>query len=545
MISGSLNGYVSTGLTKVFREGESVTFTNIRFNGQGGRANRLLNIHIKPVIGRKNQSPLAALFIQEQAAETRLNPADDAYDFNQETMQRIADLEQELQLTRENLQATIEELETSNEELQATNEELLASNEELQSTNEELQSVNEELYTVNAEYQNKIIELTEVNNDLDNLMNSTQVVSVFLDEDLDVRKFTTSSAKLFNILESDIGRPLAHLSHNLQEVDLITLALRVNKSHKVEEKVVRTSSGDWYQLRILPYRIATDAYLGVVLVFVNINSLHTAQQELLRVSESYGLVRSSAQIGSWDWNITTGELVWSDNIEEMFGVEKDQFDGSYDTFLKSLHPEDHGFVMESVKNAIEKDMPYDIDHRIICPDGTIRWMAETGTVIRNSRGKAERMIGVVRDITMSKDLEAQIQEKGALLQSIFKTAPIGIGLVNKRVFKWVNQQVCDITGYVMDELVGQDSRLLYPSDEEYTFVGTEKYRQIQVSGTGTVKTRWRRKDGVVIDVLMSSTPIDRHNWDKGVTFTVLDLTHVLDTPQSMPSLRTLINHDTE
>jgi uncharacterized protein (DUF3084 family) len=126
---------------------------------------------------------------QEATTGERARPI---YDVGLEAEQRINDLEQELQFSRENLQATIEELETSNEELQATNEELLAGNEELQSTNEELQSVNEELHTVNTEYQSKIkiIELTELNNDLDNLMASTRIGTLFLDEDLTVRRFT-------------------------------------------------------------------------------------------------------------------------------------------------------------------------------------------------------------------------------------------------------------------------------------------------------------------------------------------------------------------
>jgi two-component system CheB/CheR fusion protein len=128
---------------------------------------------------------------------------------DKEAAQRIEDLEQELQFTRENLQATIEELETSNEELQATNEELLASNEELQSTNEELQSVNEELHTVNSEHQRKIMELTELNNDMRNLMESTGIGTLFLDENLEIRKFTPQVSRLFKIVDSDIGRPVS------------------------------------------------------------------------------------------------------------------------------------------------------------------------------------------------------------------------------------------------------------------------------------------------------------------------------------------------
>ena len=132
----------------------------------------------------------------------------------------MAGLEQELLYTKENLQAAIEELQTSNEELQASNEELLASNEELQSTNEELQSVNEELYTVNAEYQRKISELIELTNDMDNLLSSTEVGSIFLDAQLRIRKFTPQIADGFKLLPRDIGRPIETFTHDLDHPEL-------------------------------------------------------------------------------------------------------------------------------------------------------------------------------------------------------------------------------------------------------------------------------------------------------------------------------------
>ena len=132
---------------------------------------------------------------------------DRSYDVNSEAEQYLRDMENELQFTRESLQATIEELETSNEELQATNEELLASNEELQSTNEELQSTNEELHTVNIEYQNKILELTELNNDVDNLLTSSLVGKLMLDENLEIRRFSSYIKNIFKLLESDVDAP--------------------------------------------------------------------------------------------------------------------------------------------------------------------------------------------------------------------------------------------------------------------------------------------------------------------------------------------------
>lgn len=203
-----------------------------------------------------------------------------AFDRCEEAQQRISDLEGELQFTRENLQATVEELETSNEELQASNEELLASNEELQSTNEELQSVNEELYTVNSEYQGKITELTEANNDLDNLLTNTRVATLFIDEDLEIRRYTPETAQLFRIMEQDIGRYLGHLSHDFEDLDLMQKILEVQEKEKMLQFDVGTHDGRTILLSIYPYQIAPATYSGMVLTFVDVSSVRQAQSSL-------------------------------------------------------------------------------------------------------------------------------------------------------------------------------------------------------------------------------------------------------------------------
>ena len=152
------------------------------------------------------------------------------------------------------MQATVEELETSNEQLQATNEELVASNEELQSTNEELHSVNEELYTVNAEYQKKINDLTELTNDMDSLMESTDVATVFLDGDLCIRKFTPQIAPIFKLVPHDVGRCIDSFAHHLQRDNLLDDLKRVLATGQPEEVEVRDRQGRWRLLRVLPYR---------------------------------------------------------------------------------------------------------------------------------------------------------------------------------------------------------------------------------------------------------------------------------------------------
>ncbi|MDH4195685.1 MAG: PAS domain-containing protein, partial [Nitrospirota bacterium] len=191
---------------------------------------------------------------------------------------------QELRYTKQRLQRTIEALQTSNEELKSTNEELQSTNEELQSTNEEmetskeeLQSLNEELVTVNAELQGKIDELSSTNDDLDNLLNSTEIATIFLDNDLNIKRFTPSAKRIINLIATDVGRPLADISSKLSGDRLIEDAQHVLRTLVFQEVEVQASDGAWYILRILPYRTARNTIDGLVLTFLRITETKKAE----------------------------------------------------------------------------------------------------------------------------------------------------------------------------------------------------------------------------------------------------------------------------
>lgn len=145
---------------------------------------------------------------------------------------------------------------------------------------------------------------------------------------------------------------------------------------------------------------------------------------------------------------------------------------------------------------------------------------------RDSDGKPFAAIETSRDINQLKQAKDDLQKQKNLLESIFRSAPIGIGLVENRIFRWTNKKLSEMTGYSSDELEHKSARILYQSDDDYEYVGKEKYAQISKYGTGTVETKWRRKDGAIIDVFLSSTPIEAGDPSKGVTFTALDITQL-------------------
>ena len=315
-----------------------------------------VNLTVEPVPHDERHEQFFLVTIEEDKTAHSAPPAAEDFNLKQEARQRISSLEHELHHTRETLQATVEELETSNEELQATNEELMASNEELQSTNEELHSVNEELYTVNAEHQRKIVELQQVTDDLDNLLHSLEIGVIFLDEGLRVRKFTDTAGESFNLLPQDLGRPIDHVTHRLEDVDLEASVLHVLKTGETVSLNAHRQDGEWLLIRCLPYRSKARERKGVVITLTPITALREADTKLhIQASELDRANRDLAEffdmsvdllaIVDRDGHFTrvsqswTRELGWQPN--EVVGRPMQEF----------LHPDDVDRTLESIVRA--------------------------------------------------------------------------------------------------------------------------------------------------------------------------------------------------
>jgi two-component system CheB/CheR fusion protein len=199
--------------------------------------------------------------------------------------EREAKLERELQATREYLQATIEELQSSNEEIQSTNEELQSANEELQTAQEEALSVNEELSTLNTQLETKVGELQSANDDMKNLLASIDVGIIFLDRQFRIRRFNESAKKVANLLAGDVGRPIEHIASNLGNTDWLAKARNVFEHLVPFQEEVQTREGQWFWMRIQPYRTAEDAIGGVVLTFTEITQQKEVEQALRQARE--------------------------------------------------------------------------------------------------------------------------------------------------------------------------------------------------------------------------------------------------------------------
>ena len=279
---------LSMALRKAVSSGEQITRHHILVQVNGGT--QPIDLHVLPINKPKELSGRFLVVFQdldlpsqEREPETDKPKAETTGDY--ET--RISELEQELQETRENHQSTVEELESSNEELKSTNEELQSSNEELQSTNEELesskeelQSLNEELQTVNSELQSKVDELSEAHDDIKNLLNSTEIAIIFVDNDIQVKRFSRAATNIIHLIESDIGRPLSHQATRILNEDIIQDIKYVLEQLSPVEKEICTVDENWYIMRIIPYRTQDNRIQGAVITFRDVDDLKKSQQKL-------------------------------------------------------------------------------------------------------------------------------------------------------------------------------------------------------------------------------------------------------------------------
>ena len=274
LVPRELSVVLNLSLRKASRSRERVVSKHIEILRDGQLVN--VSVTVKPYLNADQYSKkfIAVLFKEERSKKYEQNAEDDDESFGQQvSINRLLELENELKQTKEDLQSAVEELETSNEEMQSSNEELISSNEELQSTNEELQSLNEELHTVNAEHQQKIRELEELNDDLNNYFRSTDIGQIFLDSKLVVRKFTPSIKNQVNLIETDIGRPIDHLSYNLKHEGFVDDIRQVIKNSQPVLKEIEARNGRYYLMKILPYLRNDRTTDGAVVTFVDISKV--------------------------------------------------------------------------------------------------------------------------------------------------------------------------------------------------------------------------------------------------------------------------------
>jgi two-component system CheB/CheR fusion protein len=410
VVDGELKMLLVGGLKRALAEPAPIAFRGVRLGG--GPDDSVHRVTIRRVQSRSGGHAHVLVSFEALDGATAAPsgaPAGTEIDLDQVSRQQLGALEAELTYTKQTLQATIEEREASNEELQASYEELQASNEELQSTNEELQSVNEELYTVNAEYQRKIAELTELTNDMDNLLSSTEVGTIFLDAQLKIRKFTPQIGETFNLVAHDIGRPIDAFAHTLEHPELVEDLGRVLRSGQTVERELRDVRGKVFFLRVLPYRVKGTVE-GVVLTLIDVSGLRAAEDALFH--ERYllnSLLRTVPD--AIYFKDARGRFIRANHaMAPRLGLAdpaeaegKTAFDMPDAQFALALQRED-----DTVLHTGEPQH-YRLERRVEA-DGAEGWDLVTRLPLRDGTGAIVGIIVIFRDVTGQRHAEDKIHE---------------------------------------------------------------------------------------------------------------------------------------
>ncbi|UHG94615.1 CheR family methyltransferase [Spirosoma oryzicola] len=494
-----------------------------------------LTLHVRPVLGEYDSARGFMLVLFEPTPEeagdaertlTSVGPA--AHHLEEELIRAKA----QLRLANEQHELQAEELNATNEELQAINEELRSSAEEVETSKEELQSINEELTTVNQELKLKVEEISLVGNNLQNLINSTDIATLFLDRSLRINLFTPAARDIFNLIPTDFGRPVTDITNRLDYTHLQADAERVLATLQPVEQEVRTTDGRVYMMRMLPYRTADDRINGLVVTFVNITQRKVAEEanyflasivessqdsvitvnfdgiitswnkasetlygysaaeamgqslgmltlpqdlsEVLRLTEkikqfqrveTYETVRvtkdgkslilevvlspvkdtagqvigvssvardttqrkeaeqalresekrfrltiEAARMGTWDWNLVTGQVIWNEQHFRLFGMNPQPGPLSSSDYFAHVHASDRERISRQLQEAIDHRTVFDAEFRAVLEDGSQRWMSGYGRVVEEIDGKATHMSGVMLDIDTRKRAEETLRE---------------------------------------------------------------------------------------------------------------------------------------
>jgi two-component system CheB/CheR fusion protein len=401
LVQPELRLELRTAIFQALRSGKSIEARRVQMQSEGRK--RYVNMIVRPVQEPELSGPLVLVLfdeVEDSMASDAQAPDSDGRD------PLVAQLEEELRRTKEQLQSTIEHSETSTEELKASNEELQAINEELRSTTEELetskeelQSINEELITVNHELKTKVEETGKINDDLQNLIASTDIATVFVDRGMSIKRYTPHATKLFNLIPTDVGRSLLDITHRLNYDLLADDASEAFQSLRVIEREVTSQDGKWYLARVLPYRTTEDRIDGAVLTFVDVTSRRQAEESMRLVAES---TKDHAIITfGLDGRITT----WNKGAERIFGYTDSEMVGQDASLLFLPEERESGALQEEMRLASREGSAED-DRWHLRKDGS-RFFCSGITTALHDEGRLKGYAKIARDLTGNKQIERQ------------------------------------------------------------------------------------------------------------------------------------------
>ena len=418
MLDEELKYIVMSTFNKAYEGEKQVAYRDAVFNHEGKKSG--VDIIIKPFADHSldGETNYIITFIEKEVNFEDLEVVDKVSPSAQ-TKEYVSSLEHELKKTKEDLQTSLEEIETSNEELQAANEELLASNEELQSTNEELQSVNEEIVTVNAENIQKVDDLAALNADMNNLLKSTDIGVIFLDSDFNIRKFTPAIKRHFSLLNGDIGRSIDNFTNSFgftRKRNFLDRCQRVLESGRVVEKHIVSREGRNYLQRISPYMNTENDIDGVVISFIDIETIQKSKEKLAASERRFRSFYEDDPVLHLSVDPKTSEIVQCNRkaMQKLGYKSKDELIGQS---IIDLFHENSQISAIKLKASIKKSGELiNQDHNMITKSGKILPVILNATAEKDEHDNLKSIRYTCVDISDQKEAERKLMEQKADLE---------------------------------------------------------------------------------------------------------------------------------
>jgi len=458
---------------------------------------------------------------------------------------RVAALEHELEHTRQQLQAAIDQQETANEELmsaneeyQSVNEELQSSNEELETSKEEMQSINEELQTINAEIQSKNEQLGRLNSDLRNLMESTQIATLFLDAQLHVHGFTSGMADVFHLRESDRGRPITEIATRVRYPELRDDVRQVLRTLAPVERVLHGREGvPTYLLRVRPYRTVDNVIEGVVLTFIDITDREAQEAERARLAQIVEWSKDAIIGYTFEGIITT----WTGGAERILGYTAAQVVGKSMAMLLPLGAEDHWPALLAACTNPEGKQRYETTWQR--HDGQAIAIDLSCSTINDESGRVSHGSAIARDVSERRAVERALRQSELRLTAILEQTSMGLAQTDfKGQFELVNPRFCAIVGRTARELYRMRVQDLIHPDDMLHVLGTARRLLVEHSHFD-IEVRFLRPDGAPVWTSHSVTAMrDGDGRAQHLISAVLDITQQKLASQHVDLMLDELNH---
>jgi two-component system, chemotaxis family, CheB/CheR fusion protein len=461
---------LSSAFSTAVRQNRTVTVQGVKVGTNGGT--QTVDLTVQKLFEPKELRGTVMIVITDvesgKATKTTTDRAPSGRTLElQQELQRAHD---EIQTTREEMQTSQEELKSTNEELQSTNEELQSTNEELTTSKEEMQSMNEELQTVNHELQCKVDELSRATNDMKNLLNSTDIATLFLDGNLLVRRFTTPTADLIKLIPADAGRAITDIARDIDYPELADDAREVLRTLVFKERRVAATQGRWFSVRIMPYRTLENVIDGVVITFTDASAV-TRMEGMLR-QQANELKQITESVPDLVWNCPPNGLCdyVSPQWVKYTGIPASELHGY--SWLDAVHGDDREMVRQHWLAAVKSSKSLDLELRLRDQKGSFRWFRLLALPIRDAQGNVVKWYGTSSDID---DLKAAIEHRkkaaDRLISVLENVNEPFFALTEGETISYANTAAQRLVGRLREAIVGQPVGQILPE------AGTDAFRE--------------------------------------------------------------------